>query len=342
MSAPAPGAATAPPSAGAFLATFGLVLAAILALFAVDTFLANLEHAEQRSEAVRLFTEGERLARQGRHGAAIDRYRSAIALARGNDGYRLALGRAQLAAGRPAAAESTMAELLRRDATDGPANLTMAHVLLAEGRLPDAISYYHHAIYGRWPSDARGNRVRTRLELVDLLARRHAQQELLAELLPLQGEVGDDPALQPRLGELFIAAGSPARAAAVYRAMLRRDPRDPQALAGLGAAQFAAGEYRAAHGTLQAAARLAPDDAAIQAELDRAARVLAIDPLARGLGRAERLRRSAGLVDSAAAALERCGDATALQPLVDSARAAAARRAPAADDAIEANLDLAL
>jgi tetratricopeptide (TPR) repeat protein len=332
------------PAAGSFLATFGLVFAAIFALFAVDTFLANLENAEQRSEAVRLFTEAERLARQGRNADAIERYRSAISLARDNGVYQLALGRAQLGAGKPAAAESTLAQLLQRNATDGPTNLTMAHVLLAQRRVPEAISYYHRAIYGQWPSDAQGNRLRTRLELVDLLAREHAQQDLLAELLPLQDTAAKDPALQAQVGRLFIAAGSPGRAAAVFQAMLRRDPRDPAAHAGLGAARFAAGEYRSAYANLETAARLAPDDPDIRAQLERARRVLALDPLGRGLGRAERVRRSAALVDSAAAALTRCDGATAAraQPLVDSARAAVAQRRPADENAVDANLDLAL
>jgi hypothetical protein len=101
--------------APSFLGTLVLVFAAIAALFAFDTMMANAEHAEDQAEAQRLFTEGQQLARQGRNSEAVEKYRGALMIRREDRHYRLALARTLMASGKPVDAESAVEEVLSRD-----------------------------------------------------------------------------------------------------------------------------------------------------------------------------------------------------------------------------------
>src|SRR5579862_8176140 len=103
-----------------FLRTFSLVALAIGALFAVDTFLAKTEEAESRVEAKRLFNLGQNLLDLGNSAEAVDRIKDALEIERGNRDFQKVLARAQLAAGQPEDAETTLDELLLNDSTDGP------------------------------------------------------------------------------------------------------------------------------------------------------------------------------------------------------------------------------
>jgi tetratricopeptide (TPR) repeat protein len=279
--------------------TFAILFLAMAGLFALDTFLAKLEKSDSRAEARRLFAEGERLAREGRNLEAIDRFRGALSIEREERDYQLALADALLAAGKFTAAETIANDLLQHDSTSGAANLTMARVQVKLGKIADATSYYHRAIYGQWKRHATEQRVRARLELVDLLASQNAKEELLAELLPLQAEPGIGIDIRKRIARLYMAAGSPSRTADMFREILRTQPQDPDAHAGLGEAQFATGDYREARTNFQAAVKLQPGNAEIQKLLEQSNQILVLDPTQRGLGSGERYRRSVKLVELA-------------------------------------------
>lgn len=324
---------TRPP---AVFQTFLLIFVAMAVLFAADAFLAHKDEAARGAEARRLFREGRQLESKGDLAEAIDRFRGAYANARQERGYQLALAQALLEAGRMPEAEETLTELLAADSTGGGANLTMARLLSREGKTAEAISYYHRAIYGQWPEDAAANRVRTRFELVDLLASRDRKSEMLAELLPLEEEAPQDAAARLRIGRLFVEAGAPRRAADIFRALLRRRPQDGEAYGGLGEAEFELGNYRIALGELAEAARLLPQDARIGAQLDLCRRVLELDPMRRGISTRERLARSRTLAGLALEEARACAGAAPPEPL---AKLMETARRPSADT--EANLDLA-
>ncbi len=211
-------------AARSFLATGILVGLSIAVLFVADTFLARTERTESRVEAARLFSEGQNMLRQGDNAAAIERIKDAIEIERGNRDYQRTLAQAQLAAGKAADAETTLNALLASDSTDGPANLIMARVQVKQGQFPEAISYFHRAIYGQWPDDAAANRLRVRFELIDLLAQRDSKEELLAELLPVEDQAPRDLQARLRMGRLLLQAGSPARSADVFRGILQEAP----------------------------------------------------------------------------------------------------------------------
>ncbi len=241
--------------ARSFLATCILVSLSIAALFVVDTFLSRTERTESRIEAARLFSEGQSLLRQGNNAAAIESIKDAIEIERGNRYYERTLAEAQLAAGQMADAEVTLNALLASDSTDGQANLIMARVQEKEGQFPEAISYFHRAIYGQWPGDAAANRLRVRFELIDLLAKRDSKEELLAELLPVEDQAPRDIHARVRMGRLLLQAGSPPRSADVFRGILQEAPGNADAHAGLAEAEFAQGNFRAAQRDFQSALR---------------------------------------------------------------------------------------
>jgi tetratricopeptide (TPR) repeat protein len=148
------------------------------------------------------------------------------------------------------------------------------------------------------------------------------------------------------MGHLFLLAGSPARAAVLFRAALHDAPSNADACAGLGETEFAQGNYRAAQRDFQTALRLAPGDQAARKGLDLSNELLALDPTLRNLSQEERFRRSLNLLELTRDEASRCAGANPapqLRTLLDTASQAlkahvsAARRA----DASESNLDLA-
>lgn len=326
--------------------TFGLVFLGIAVLFAVDTFLARTERTETQVDAARLFEQGRVSMQRGENEKAIEALKEAISIERGNRDYLLALAQAQSAARKTADAESTLMELLQSDSTDGLPSLIMARVLVKEGRFAEAISYFHRAIYGRWNEDAAQNRLRARFELIDLLAQRNSQEELLAELLPVQGQPRLDLRARTRIGRLFLLAGSPARATEVFRGILNDAPGNAEAYAGLGEAEFARGNYGAAQRDFQTTLRLAPNDQATRRRLDLCNELLILDPTMRGLSPMERFRRSVRLVELTLDDTRRCtgqNPSPELQELLDKAKTALKAHVGAArqSEASESNLDLA-
>jgi predicted Zn-dependent protease len=261
-------------STSAFVATFAVILIATALLLSLDLLLARIDRRESDAHAANEYSDGLALLASGRPGEAADMFEAAAAIDRGNVSYGLALGEALLEEGRISDAEATLKPLLDRAENDGAVNLTMAHVMLRENKIQEVKAYLHRAIFGRWGADSLARRTQARFELIDLLARSGSPRELLAELLPLEETSPDSTALRRRLGHLFILAGSPARAAAIFREMVRRDASDADAYAGLGEAALALGNLRTARADLAEASRLRPDDANIAHKLATADTVL--------------------------------------------------------------------
>ena len=328
-----------------FVATFGVILAAIAALLLFDTALARVDITERKSYAAREFATGEQLLAQGKSEQAIEHLRAAATLDGENPSYGVALAQAILADGRPDAAEQILLPLLERNPTDGAANLAMARVLAKEGRLDDAKSYYHRALYGVWPRGEEPTRTAARFELIYLLARTNAKQELLSELLPIQDDSTNDAAQRKRIARLFVVAGSPSRAVAIFRELLRRDSRDADAYIGLAEAALSLGDFATARVDLQAAQKLLPDDSTLKARTILTDSVIALDPTQRGLSLGEQVRRSRNLVQMTLASLRKCLSTQAPQVGValDSATALLVGPGPAAGQgqSIEQSLSLA-
>ena len=301
----------APPTPAAniseFIATFAVILAAVVGLVLFDTALARIDVRERKVSAAREFAAGEQLVAEGKNDEAIEHLRSASTLDGENTRYATALADAVLADGRPKDAELLLVPLLERNGTDGAANLTMARVLVKEGKIAEAKSYYHRAIYELWPRGAEDNRTTARFELIDLLASTDARQELLAELLPIQDDSTNSLAQRKRIAHLFVVAGSPSRAVTIFRDVLRHDAKDADAYIGLAEAALSLGDFATAKADLVAAQKLSPQDSSsIQARISVTDSVIALDPTQRGLSLGEQYRRSRYLVQLTLASVRKC------------------------------------
>ncbi len=274
-----------------------VLFAIIGALSAIDLFLARTENRETRAEAGHNFADGARLLAANRPEEAVDAFRKAYALDRSNQTYALQLAAAMIAAGKLDEAQSLLADLLQSSPNNGEANLLEARLLLRQERFEEAEPYFHRAIYGTWSENAAVRRVQVRLEFAAFLASRGAAKELLAELLPLETEAHDLPT-RKRVAHLYMVANSPARAAAAYRDLIRDDPHDHSNQAGLGQAELALGDYRAAVNAFRAAG--AADQAALASQVE------SLDPTPRRLSAAEKLARSTRILQLVRESLARC------------------------------------
>lgn len=300
---------TPPPAASVseFIATFAVILVAIAGLLLFDTALATADTSARKALATREFVLGERLIAQGKIEEGVERFRAASTLDGENSAYGVALAQATLADGRPRAAEQMLLPLLERDPANGTANLAMGRVLSREGRNDEAKSYYHSAIYGLWPPGAEARRTEARFELIDLLARTNSKQELLAELLPIQDDSTNDAAQRKRIAHLFVVAGAPMRAVAIYREVLRRDSRDADAYVGLADAALSLGDFATARTDLLAAQKLTPaDSTTLKARLILTDSVVELDPTQVGLSLPEQVRRSRNLLQLTHASVRKC------------------------------------
>lgn len=297
-------------NAGGFVATFAVMAAAIAGLLVFDLFLARIERREATAHAANEYADGVSLLARHKISEAADRFSAAVSIDRSNTTYALGLAEAELEGGQTADAESTLHDLLERAGNDGAVNLVMARTLLRSGRSEEAKAYYHRAIYGRWGPDSTARRREARFELIDLLAQRGSRPELLAELLPLEDTPPDSVALRERVANLFISAGSPGRAATSFRQLLRQDPRNAEAYAGVGDAEMALGNFRAARADFTEALRLRPADSSFAARLAIADSVSTLDPTARGIGSAQRLARSRALLERTLSVVLLCGATT--------------------------------
>jgi tetratricopeptide (TPR) repeat protein len=332
---------------GAFLP--GLIAATLGALLLVG-FLNYYYRSERAARANLYFKAGNDLVLHDRSPEAVEQFRDALSVSPDNRDYRLALGLTLVETGRFEEASVYLEEVLRRDPTNGRANLGLARIAARQERTADAVTCYHRAIYGAWSTDQAANQVRARFELAAFLEKAGSKTQATAELLTIVDRVPTDTAARKRVGRLLLDYGSPRQSADVFRSLAREKNRDAEAYAGLGAAEFAQEQYSAAREAFRSALRVNPSDEATQRELALCERILELDPAVRGLGPAERYRRSAALLQSILGTAEQClpkvgqpADAQSLRTWADTARQLLARH-PARrsyDDAAESDLSLA-
>ena len=324
-----------------------IIVAIIFVLYGTDRSLANLEKSEVRSEARRRYDSGNKLLREGRAREAVADFARATVLERNNREYLIPLATAQIAAKQLEAAEDTLNNLLERNSNDSGANLLMARLMVAEKRYAEADSYYHRAIYGSWAGDSGHSSVEARLELVDFLAKHGTPKELLSDLLPLENEAETNRTIAEKLPELFLRAGSVNRAKEAYQSLIKQEPGDVDAYAGLARAELISGNYQAAQLAFSGALRRKPDDPALRQWIAIAGRVMALDPTPRRLPSSEKYSRSMELLGLTEDALKACVSgkeaADSIQPLLDSADQLRAARVKGAlpNELAEQRLDLA-
>ena len=100
---------------------------------------------------------------------AVADFRNALAYSRDNDLYRLRLAQALMADHRPQEARSHLLSLWEKEPGDGTLNLELARLAAMWGDTPQAVRYYHAAIYGVWPDEPMAHRWQIRFELSEYL-----------------------------------------------------------------------------------------------------------------------------------------------------------------------------
>jgi tetratricopeptide (TPR) repeat protein len=283
-----------------------IVAAVIIALALVDVSLERTEQIELAAQALRANQTGTQLLKQGKASDAVDAFRKAHALERENTKYELDLIQALMAAGKLNEAEPLMKEILEEQSNHGEANLVAARLAAKQGQISSADAYYHRAIYGEWPHEVSEHQVQVRLELIDFLQKHGKRDEILAELLPLEEQVGKDSKLQPIIAHLFLVTGFAVRAQDMYRQMIKADPKDPANYVGLGEAELDLGDFRAARAAFSNAEERNGNDPAIRERLQLAHTLSNLDPTFRWLSAQEKYARSRRILGLATDDLQQC------------------------------------
>ena len=311
-----------------------LVVALILiigALWSLDLFLARTDRQSVQSQAGNLYKQGVRSLQQGKAADALDLLRRANSLVRDNRDYQLNYVAALLASQKLDEADTNLRALLLADPDNGEANLLAARMMVRQGKIPEAESHYHRAIYGAWRGNVPAHRMQVRLELARLLSSRGQQEQLLAELLALEREAqGNAPVLR-QIAHLLLSAGSPGRAATVYRELIQSDPDDSEAYMGLGEDELAQGNYRTALTAFLNANRRNPGNPAIQHGMELCNIMAGIDPTPRRLSSADKYARATDILKMARDALDRCASdrVDELRRMVEECDKALAKKPPA-------------
>jgi tetratricopeptide (TPR) repeat protein len=301
------------------------VMLALLALLGVILFLgvaglSRAYHAQREALGNRWFRRGVADLNARRYDKAVADFRSALLYSRDNYDYQLDLAEALIGLVRTAEAYSYLLNLWEREPENGLVNLELARIAAQRGQTEQAQRYYHNAIYAVWPGDQEEKRRETRLELIAYLLRINAKAQAQAELIALQENVGEDPAQQKRLGDLFLRAQDYEHALAAYHISLRANRHDPAALAGAGWAAFQLGRYPLAERYLQAAVALDPNDTESAERLKTTQLVLGMDPFRRQISVDDRDKIVVAAFSTAGKRLSSCarpkaaGASTSLQP----------------------------
>jgi tetratricopeptide (TPR) repeat protein len=258
--------------------TLALLTGLAIVLFLAVTGLSHLFEAQQQSLAMRWSTRGNTDLRAQKFGAAVTDFRAALLHARDSYSYQLGLAQALLGLNRTDEAYNYLINLWDRQPENGTVNLELARIAAGRGQTPQALRFYHNAIYATWPGDQETASQNARLELIGYLLGIHAKIQAQAELIALAANLPEDSPVQQQLGQLFLRVQDAQHALSAYQSALKQNKHNEAALAGAGAAAFQLGLYPTARTYLQAALQLSPDDSQSAEWLRKTEFVLEFDP----------------------------------------------------------------
>ena len=269
------------------------VVLAVLAVLAVIFFLAvtGLSRAYQaQREALgnRWFSRGMADLNAQRFDGAVMEFRSALLYSRDNYSYQLNLAEALIGLKRTSEASTYLVNLWDRQPEDGLVNLSLARIAVQRGQTDQALRYYHNAIYSAWPSDQEVKRRDARLELIEFMLAANAKAQAQSELIALEENVGEDPSVQQRVGDLFLRVPDYEHALAAHQLSMKGEGDNRGALAGAGWAAFQLGRYPLAERYLQAVLKADASDVLSAQRLKITEMVLRMDPFQRKISVAQR------------------------------------------------------
>ncbi len=323
------------------LPKLALLAAVAVAAFVATGSVATHQQAQDMTDAQVLTARGERALRAGRVDDAVADLRRAVAKDRDTPATALTLARALAAAGQLEEAEQRLLTWRRRTPEDADTNLQLARLAARRGDRPAALTYFRSALYAPWPHPEQ--RMAVRLELSAFLLDHEQPALALPELIAAMADTTAGTPTRLEIGGMLLRAGDARRALQVFREVLAREPTTPRALIGAGEAAFELGQYPQALRYLRAA----PDEPATIDRRSLAMLVISRDPLASGLGSAERRRRAAANLAHVSEQLRACAErregstaATAVRAAAEEVAMVARHRAPADRDLLEDGLEV--
>ena len=239
--------------------TFLTLTAITVVLFLATLFLFRSFQAHQHALAIRWSDRGRADLAAGHPETAVTSLRTALTFAPGERSYEMLLAQALGDAGHLDESFNYFTGLWDAQPGDGFINLRLARLAAAKGERDQAINFYRASIYGTWPGDAIPRREATRLELAGYLI---AQKNLAAartELLITGSNGPRDPALKTRLAGLLAEAGD-ARDALLYDTQaLADDPHNLIAATDAARLSSSLGDFAQARTLVERALHIATD-----------------------------------------------------------------------------------
>ena len=293
----------------------------LLVLFGITAFVSRQYHRKIHTLADRWFAEGERRFQSGDVTGALGDYRSALVYSPDNAVFQLHLAQALAAVGRVDEARSYLTNLLAESPGSGAINLELARIAARQGAAPDALRYYHGAIYGVWEKDPLNMRWRVRRELCVYLLSTGSKAQAVPEAIALADETApEDTERRKDAASLLLRAGVSSRALTEFQSVLSSDRHDAGALTGAGTAAFEMGQYALAIDYLSRLPREKRSEAAVAKMLATSQQVEAADPFRPSLSIAAKAGRTANALAQADSRLAACARQVG-QPLATAAPA---------------------
>jgi tetratricopeptide (TPR) repeat protein len=281
--------------------------ALLLLLFSVTALVARLYHKKIHTLADQWFAQGEAAFRGGEVSGALSDYRNALVYSPNNPVFQLHLAQALAASGRLEEAKSYLMNLLSESPGNGEINLELSRISARQGETLDAVRYYHSAIYGVWDIDPLNRRWNVRRELCQYLLGRGDIGDAQPEVIALAQEVpAGDLGRQKEAGALLLRAGLYDRALTEFQSILKFDPGDPDALAGVATSAYQLAQYSRALDYFDKLSREKAMDAAAADMRDRSEQIEAANPLHKGLSAGQRAHRASAALVQATARITDC------------------------------------
>jgi tetratricopeptide (TPR) repeat protein len=288
-----------------------LLTTVLLLLLSVifTAFAARMYHKKYHVLGDEWFGRGEQDFHSGDATAALSDYRNALLYSPGNTNFQFHLAQALTATGRFDEARAYLVTLLSDSPGSGQINLELARVAAHGGPklMPDALRYYHAAIYGVWDTDPIAMRWKVRKELCEYLLDNNAMNQAKAEIGALADNTSpEDIPEQKTAGNLLLRARMWSRALQGFQTLLSHDRHDQDALAGAASAAFQLGQYSQVEEYLERLPheRLADPELARMHEVSR--HVVYLNPFAPGLSTDEKTKRTAEAITLAQARATAC------------------------------------
>jgi len=268
----------------------GVLIVVAVVAFLVTRAVAASNRDTTLRDAAEWYRRGQQQIEAGKLDAAVDSLRRATVRDRSNTSYALALAHALALNGDHDAARGALLTLRESAPEDAEINLQLARLAARQQDLPEALRFYHNALYAPWPVERADVRRRVRFELIEFLLANNQTSRALSELLAVITDLPDESAQRLEVAQLFAKAGDHRHALEQFQRALRLAPADQRALSGAGEAAFQLGDYPVARTYLR---QLPPESNDARNTRDLVALVLSNDPLGKRLGSAERRRRLA-------------------------------------------------